>query len=317
MHVRNQATVLDLQESRASRIALQSGQDRQGWAELQASAAPEFHDERLNWYRNRAVASCADWLFSDDQFCQWVNPLQKKETAAWLFLHGIPGAGKTHLAVAAVDYVRKTVDGAAVQGPCVVLFALVSNINKTGLSAVAVLQSLLFQAAEDDPSLRTKLLLESRLADLRSSLPHITDRLRGFFLQRTTPSDAAVGTAPVAAYIVIDGLDEMDEDERQLLLHNLGEVARTCKNLRVMISSRAEDDIARQLQGRHSAASIRVDDKNHGSIKTYVNKRLRDWADLRGFGQETETEIRRLLERLPEIANGKARKFVSITMLLF
>ncbi|KAL1897946.1 hypothetical protein Sste5346_003798 [Sporothrix stenoceras] len=49
-------------------------------------------------------------------------------------------------------------------------------------------------------------------------------------------------------YIVMDGLDEMDEDERQILLWQLGDLAKHCEDLRLLISSRAEDDISRALR---------------------------------------------------------------------
>lgn len=299
--VDTQATTLDIEEARDARTSQQNASHNLLWAELRASVEPEVYDERLGWYRNRAVAHCADWLFSDDQFCQWLDPLQKTDTAAWLFLHGIPGAGKTYLATAAFDRIRETAE-TAVQGPCIVLFALVSHASKKGLTAVSVLKSLLFQAAEDDRNLQKRLFLKSRPDDLRGNLPHITDRLRGFFLERATPSDAT--KRPARAHIVIDGLDEMDKDEGLLLLRNLNELAWECPNLRVMISSRAEDDIAQELQ-RYNAAKIRVDDKNHSSIETYVDRRLRKWVTSKGISRENDKVIRRLLQRLPKIANGK------------
>jgi hypothetical protein len=104
-------------------------------------------------------------------------------------------------------------------------------------------------------------------------------------------------------YIVIDGVDEVDERERFRLLKQLIEISGSCQNVKTFISSRAEADITDLLQDQ---VSIRVDNRNAGGIQTFVNKRTEEWMSKCNFVPEAEAEIRGLLAPLASNAKGKS-----------
>ena len=108
-----------------------------------------------------------------------------------------------------------------------------------------------------------------------------------------------VGAGPT--YIVIDGVDETDEIERHRLLKRLLEMAETCHEVKILVSSRAEADIADSLKDQ---VSIRVDKRNAGSIQTFVDRRTVEWFAKCNFLPEAQSEIQSLLAPLASNAEG-------------
>lgn len=102
-------------------------------------------------------------------------------------------------------------------------------------------------------------------------------------------------------YIVIDGIDEIDGLERCRLLKLLLEVSKTCKDVKILLSSRAEADIKDLLKDQ---VSIRVDNRNAGSIQTFVKQRTEKWFTECNFLPEAQAEIQGLLAPLASTAKG-------------
>lgn len=103
-------------------------------------------------------------------------------------------------------------------------------------------------------------------------------------------------------FIVIDGLDEIDEIERARLLQRLLELSDSCDEAKILISSRIEDDINFILCDK--AVEIRIDDRNAGSIQAFVSRRVEAWFLLQDFLPEARAEIVGLLAPLSSKANG-------------
>ncbi|KAK6074241.1 NACHT domain protein [Seiridium cupressi] len=183
---------------------------------------------------------------------------------AWFWLQGIPGAGKSYLSAAAIDHIKRNHHR--------VLFAFASHLNKHGLTALSIIQSLVFQTANDDDDFKS-VLVESKEREIQANTGHVSELLATF-----------LKTAKGPTYIIIDGLDEMEECERQILLH------------------RAEDDICRALAEK--GKNIRVQDRNFGSIQNYRDHRFEDWVACGQFESSTKTEIFGLLSPLSANARG-------------
>jgi Cdc6-like AAA superfamily ATPase len=286
--VRNEATVLDIQEAREARVQtmakfakMDTVEERQKFQLLKERVSPEMYDGKLDWVLNRSVANCARWLFRDKCFLEWLDISNR--VVAWFWLQGIPGAGKTYLSAAAIDYIRTKQER--------VLFAFVSHVNCKVSTALSVIQSLIFQAAEDDQDFQS-LLVESKERELRGSTGHACHLLENFLKTSQGPT-----------YIVIDGLDEMDECERQILLQQLDRLSETSENLRLLISSRAEDDISQALDKK--ATSAKVHDRNYGSIQNYIDHRSQAWVSCHAFDPNTKSEILSLLSPLSVNARGE------------
>lgn len=165
-------------------------------------------------------------------------------------------------------------------------------MHQTSTTARSVLQSLLFQLAFNFKDAQS-VLVESNERELFSSTRYAGELLKSLL-------DApAVGPT----YIILDGLDEMETVERGILLRQLADL-QSCPGVRILISSRPEDDICSMLLDA-KAGKIRVDKKNLDSIQSYINQRTRDWVRTANFDQGIRKQIECLLAPVAQHANGK------------
>ncbi|KAL9621920.1 MAG: hypothetical protein Q9160_003741 [Pyrenula sp. 1 TL-2023] len=156
-------------------------------------------------------------------------------------------------------------------------------------AALSVLRSLMFQLASQADTLQ-EVLCQSSLENLKGSTDCAVELLTAFL--------ALVG--PV--YIVVDGLDEIDEVHRCKLLKQLLGLLEKCENMKLLISSRPDADITAILQEK--SADIRVDHRNCESIEVFVTQSLRRWFAERDFLPEGRAEIERLLAPLTGKSKG-------------
>ena len=147
---------------------------------------------------------------------------------------------------------------------------------------------MIFQLVSDNDDLQD-VLCQSGGENLKSSVDAAANLLKTLL----------VCAGPT--YIVIDGLDEIDETERCRLLKQLLEMPKTCYEVKIFMSSRAEADIADLLKNQ---VSISVDSRNAGSIQTFVNRRIEDWFGKCNFLPEAQAEIQSLLAPLASNAKG-------------
>jgi len=103
--------------------------------------------------------------------------------------------------------------------------------------------------------------------------------------------------------IIVDGVDEIDEVERGKLLRQLADLSESRQETHILISSRAEDDIAKILGP--VSTTIRVDSRNSGSIQAFIDRWSRGWFATHDFAPEDKAEIVRLLAPLSSKAEGK------------
>ncbi|KAK0714452.1 hypothetical protein B0T21DRAFT_375908 [Apiosordaria backusii] len=254
-------------------------QELQRFQTLKIRVSPRIYDDRLDWLLNRSSKNSAEWLVADNIFRGWLDISNSAVRLLWL--HGIPGAGKTFLSAAAIDEAKTRHR---------TLFVFVSHIYQNSTTARSILQSLLFQLAFDVKDAQS-LLVESNERELLGSTRHVLGLLR-----------TLLGT-PTAGptYIILDGLDEMEVVERGILLQQLTDL-ESCPELKILISSRREDDIASILGAK--ATEIRVDKRNSDSIQSYINQRTQDWIRTANFEQEIRNRVERLLAPVAKKANG-------------
>ena len=160
------------------------------------------------------------------------------------------------------------------------LFAFLSYKDSSSLSTISLLHTFIFQLVANDPDLRLLLCnaFQSRRSDLKGG----------------------------PTYIVVDGLDEAGELERQMILQELLAILRDTDETKLLISSRLEEDIAKLLTD--SAETIRVDHNNAGCIQAYITSRIQQWFNEKNdLDAEAHSEIRRLLAPLSAKAKGKLR----------
>lgn len=104
-------------------------------------------------------------------------------------------------------------------------------------------------------------------------------------------------------YIIIDGLDELPKsDHRVEILKELLEMLNVSAETRLLISSRAQDEIAAVLKA--TTKIIRVDENNSGCIQAYVSVKSESWLAESGFDEHACSEIKGLLNLLAKKAKG-------------
>lgn len=176
------------------------------------------------------------------------------------------------------------------------LFAFLTFDDKEQDHAVKILQSLMCQLTNRNPHM-WPFFYERYIMDtdkLKSNLSYLED----LFIELLRDTGHA--------FIIIDGVDEVNLLQRALLLKSLLKVKESSKNIKLLIISRLETDIAIELEKK--AFPIRVDHRNAKDIETYVDHEVDEWLPrLIGFGASgrTSSQIKIALGSLKEKANGK------------
>ena len=173
------------------------------------------------------------------------------------------------------------------------LFAFLSYKHSSSTSIISILHSLIFQLVTEEKDLQSVLcsIFQSNRRDLKSSTR--------FALETILALLKCIG--PI--YIIINGLDEIGELERQMILLHLLDVLKDCDKVKLLISSRYEDDIIRVL--KDDAQTIRVDHQNAGCIQAYITRRTQKWLSNFNFDEQACLEIYGLLFPLAAKAKGK------------
>lgn len=168
-------------------------------------------------------------------------------------------AGKTFLVANVVHRMQQHSSG-------LVIYLFLTHDDQSRGRILEVFTSILFQAAKNDEALKSTLLEEIR--SNRSKLSSNVD-IQKLCLDLLSSS----GTISV----VIDGLDEIEEYLRRPLLEALLELSESSHNMKLLVSSRAERDIAKALRER--ATSIRIDSYNQEDIWNFINLEGESWID--------------------------------------
>ncbi|KAJ2997236.1 hypothetical protein NUW58_g707 [Xylaria curta] len=213
-----------------------------------------------------------------------VSPQTYSDRLDWLVNRSSDGSSdwlisKTFLAAAAVEEVRSHNN---------TLFVFVSHLQPTYATARSILQSLVFQLACQSKDAQ-EILVNSGARDVSSHAKDVSRLLKALLIE----------SGPI--FIIIDGLDEMELEERKILLQQLVDMD-SCPETRVLFSSRPEDDIACILGTK--AMSIYVDKRNSRSIEAYVRQRAQNWIENGNFDQQAQKEIQCLLSPIAARAEG-------------
>jgi SpoVK/Ycf46/Vps4 family AAA+-type ATPase len=91
IELRSEVRMEDIKETRHGRRLLE-------YSTIQTDLRPTFYEERLNHVFDRVCQGTEDWLLQDADVVKWLNVTQDSPKIIWL--HGIPGAGKTIISIA-------------------------------------------------------------------------------------------------------------------------------------------------------------------------------------------------------------------------
>ncbi|KAF2647160.1 hypothetical protein K491DRAFT_644350 [Lophiostoma macrostomum CBS 122681] len=250
---------------------------RQEYHSLRTSVAPRTYEDKLQYLDDHSCHEAGTWLMKHKNFRNWVDTT--KSSSAVLWLQGIPGSGKTHLA-------RRVVH--EVQGNGHTLFIFLSNAYSSTTTVLGLLHSLIFQLSASDDDLQAIVCQSS--GDSFRRRTEVAQDIFKTLLSSTT-----------ATRIIVDGLDEIDDSTRSRILSLLLHLTTEVDGLRMLISSRPEADLTGVLGEKYP--TIRVNEHNGGGIQFYIAQCKQKWYRDRHFSPETRKEMERLL--VPLVAKAK------------
>ncbi|KAK2017314.1 hypothetical protein LZ32DRAFT_576756 [Colletotrichum eremochloae] len=261
------------------RASMQQEYDR-----IRSNISPTSYDTDLYRLHGNTCPGTGKWLFRDKMFQGWMQPSQSASNIMWL--KGIPGSGKTFLAATIITHV-KSLKNQALESNAILFAFLSYRVSHT--TALSVIHSLIFQLADGSRTLQAA-LCQSNGHDMKSSLDGAAELLQSLL------------KCAGLVYIVVDGIDEIEEMEHTRLLKQLLRLSIDCKDCRFLLSSRPESDITAILQD--NTADIEVHHRNSGSVQAYANHRMAEWFRERSFTSEFQAEIEGLLAPLAHTAKG-------------
>ncbi|KAL2819101.1 purine and uridine phosphorylase [Aspergillus granulosus] len=241
--------------------------------------SPPDTSTNLNEAQKKQHKGTGSWFLESRKFKEW-----KSGTHRYLWLHGIPGCGKTILSATIINYLNQQADSS----PIVLDFFFDFN-DKNKQSLENLVRSLLAQ-------------LYSRCKNSRKELDKLFLSCNNGEQQPT--SESLFSTFLQMVYyvektqIVIDALDECNTRKDLLLwMENLASSGHT--GLYLLTTSRKEEDIESGLRcwlHQESFVPIQRDPVNH-DIRAYVHERLRNdvgfkrWHSATSVQDEIETEL--------------------------
>ncbi|KAH5205185.1 hypothetical protein HBI18_154700 [Parastagonospora nodorum] len=264
------------------------------------SVGKQAEDDHTEYQKIRSnFSTTATWIFKHEYIKDWINSTVPETSLLWM--HGIPGAGKTILASAIIDNCRQKQES-------MTAFVYCHDGDSNSNSAVAILKGL-----------ANMLLDHGQDKDLLLSLFH-TKRFSGgdptLRSIKTIKSLLEQCCAIVPKlFFVVDGLDECDPNERREVLSVLTKLVNDLNivepgSLRVLIISQHFPDIQRGVEGSGSAQLapriIRITEKEVDSdIVTYIRALVEDIATRNSSAGEPFNEnIKEYLRNLT-LVNAK------------
>ncbi|KAH6721991.1 hypothetical protein BKA61DRAFT_666739 [Leptodontidium sp. MPI-SDFR-AT-0119] len=232
---------------------------------LQWISTIHYETDHYNARKGR-LGGTGDWLLARSQYLEW----RDSPASMILWLHGIPGAGKTKLSTKVVDDVYQRLDDPQNEEGLAYFYC---DANRSShRKPLAILRSFVKQLSAPLSS-----------SDDRRIMPVVAEmyrskRARGFPSDGLTfeESESAllelVNSYPQVT-LVVDGLDECDHETRQELMVAMEKLRLADSGLlKIFLASRNDTDLADAYQGGYHIEVCSDDNKN--DIETFVEFKL-------------------------------------------
>lgn len=193
--------------------------------------------------------------------------------------------GKTVLTSSVIEYVAGRGDA--------MVFSFLEYQSRESTSTLQLLHSFIWQMVLDNEQLQGPLIMAHKrdYRRLNSDLDFVKELFCQFLDSAST------------VFILIDGLDEILQIDRLQLLRTISEILRSKSNVKILVSSRPEDDILRMIS--EDAQRIRVHDCNRHDIETYVDSRASSLVSNAGLSESgLAQEISSLMKAVAAKAEG-------------
>ncbi|KAI9653168.1 MAG: hypothetical protein M1821_007708 [Bathelium mastoideum] len=228
--------------------------------------SPEPYIKHHRQARQGVLAGTGQWLLSDPLFKKWKD----ESASSVLWLHGIPGSGKSKLVSIVIEDALKSFEAGNTPQP-VFFYCSRNPAEPTRSNPEAVLASLARQLSCIEPKKPlmkpTVDLFEEKEEEGFASGPPELDDSRALILQ-------LIELYPLTT-IVIDAMDECNPQKRRELLGVLEEILQNASGLvKMFISSRNDQDIVLRLK---NYPNLEIDSrKNSDDIARFVKHQVRE-----------------------------------------
>ena len=225
----------------------------------------KLSDPSINHHaaRDKHEPSTGDWFLESDSFVSW-----KEGSISSMWIHGIPGAGKTILCSSIIEDVQSLChSGSADQ--CVYFYFDFNDPDKR--TVVGMLRSMITQLCVHDGQCHAAVETLYNQCKQGAQQPGRASLVKTFLSLLSSPN---------RMYLIMDALDECSE--REELFKVISEIVQTDANL--LMTSRKEGDITDGLEGQAEiligleGCGIDGDISKHVQRCLATDRRLRKWS---------------------------------------
>ena len=244
-------------------------------------AVSEAPDDDCDFFCEHWMPGSCEWILSKASFGLWLDQSLHSPKPQFLWLSGLPGAGKSYLSSFVVRHLKKT------NRACQFYFFRYGD--QTKRSPNAFLRSLAYQIACYVPEYRQRLI---KLSEDGLNFEKVEARL---LWQRLFVSALFKISLSKPLYWIVDALDESDSP--QLILNLLSTLTSSEIPLRVMFISRKTRSLSmafERLAETHSVGTISADDTVQ-DLQVYVNKEMEYIRPMHGSPGFKEHVVEKIL----------------------
>jgi len=225
------------------------------------------------------LENSGNWLLEKNAFKQWKDG----PASSVLWLHGIPGSGKTKLVAQIINHLQPSLPA----GSFAYFYCLRSAAEDERSRPEEVIRSILRQlafAGTDDKVLKEPAAKKYE-AKKKEAKEHCSDEIDKLTLQECVQLLVEL-LKDASTVIIIDALDELKKDDRWILYEALDAIQEELKTgiVRILISSRDDGDIKMKLScypNVYIKATDNKDDVQQFVIQE-VGKAIKNCRLLRG-----------------------------------
>lgn len=245
--------------------------------------------------RDGRLAESGQWLLDDSTFREWGNTAPHPV----LWLHGIPGAGKTKLASLVVDYINKSIDTSV--NALIYFYCVRDTAEPERAEPGQILMCLARQLAYHQPSSTVRTEAVERYENFTLG----GTQARDLGIDDTLDLIAELAADLVSLTVVIDAIDECNGIST--LLGHLRTIMGRNKQVRFFLTSREGKEISTWLKTvQHREIQI---GKNLGDITSFVQSEIEKNPKLiQLFSRNVSPDLKeKVIQILTEGAQGMFR----------
>ncbi|KAK5050918.1 hypothetical protein LTR84_003477 [Exophiala bonariae] len=220
------------------------------------------------------LAGSGKWLEQHDFFKDWRNA----STSSVLWLHGIPGAGKSKLVSRVISLLQNASASSSSDEPIAYFYCTRNTAETERADPTTILRAVLKQVAYSAPDGSLSRLIVDAFRDKKRDADE--DGIDPEPLSSEECVQLIIHIAKrTSMTIVIDALDECDPGKRHILLEGLETILKNSKNVvKLFVSSRDDADIKMRLTASPNIYISATD--NASDVERYAHTEI-DNAILR------------------------------------